>query len=337
MSLVWTESFVGWTSIPNGLYTGGGCTPNVGYGPNGQNCMTGSQDSLQKLITSSPATIGVGVRFRQQMVDTNQGMFLLLNDAGVGTQLYLWHIYATENIQVRRGDNTVLGTSAPGTCLHAVWYYLTIDATIHPTAGSVLVTLDGVTILNLTGVNTRNTATSRVNEVNLTSGNNSGFQFCDWYITDNVVSGAEPVATIGDVRIIALRPSGAGSNAAFTPSAGANWQNVDDAPGPDGDATYNASSNPTDADSFVTPGVGTTVVANAIPAVFLKTYARKDDAGVRSLTRIVKLGANVATGVTAPLSAGYDWQADKFALDPAGNPWTKANVNAAEFGYDLIA
>ena len=330
MSLVWTESFVGW-STPVGIYTAPGSpgAPIVGGGPNGQNTyyLEGSY-TLPKVLGSPPATVGVGVRWK---TNKNGNHFILLQDTGA-EQVGL-AIDAAGRIQAYRGA-TLLGQSAPGTIVFGNWYYITVDATIHATAGSVLVAVDHVYVLNLAGVNTQATAHAYVTTVVL-SGSYQDY-VCDWYITDNVVAGAEPVATIGDVRIVALRPSGVGSNAAFTPSAGANWQNVDDAPVPDDDATYNASATPTDLDSFVTPGLGA-VVANTIPAVFVKSYARKDDAGVRTLAGFVKLGASTETAAGTPLSAGYAWQADKFPLDPAGAAWTKANVNAAEFGYGLIA
>lgn len=334
MSLVWIESFVGW-STPVGIYQlpAVPAAPGVANGPNGQNTyfLDGNGPAtLPVLLVGTPATVGIGVRFKSVASGTHMGLY----DAAT-EQIHV-QTDVLGRVQVLRGA-TILGQSAIGTIIFGLWYYMTLDATIDGAAGSAVVAVDGVVVVNVAGVNTKQSANAYATTARIIGGGIGGSTVCDYYVTDGVVAGAEPVATIGDVRVVALRPSGVGSNAQFAPSAGANWQNVDDAPTPDGDATYNASATVGQIDTFATTDLAAALVVTTIPAVFVKTYGRKDDAGVRSLAAAVKLGANTVAAAGVPSSAGYAWQADKFATDPAGAAWTKANVNAAEFGYKLIA
>jgi len=337
MSLLWTESFVGWAT-PVGIYQLplSPHAPAVGTGPNGQNVYFLQGSATLPKIVGTPATVGVGLRMKMTYTTAGPARFLQLQDTGAEQITLL--VDVAGRIVVMRGA-AILGQSPPGVIvLGAVWHYITLDASIGA-AGSVLVKVNGVTVLDLAPVNTQQTANAYLTTVVFgATATNIDTTICDVYITDAVVAGAEPVATIGDVRIVALRPSGAGSNAQFAPvGAAANWQAVDDPTVPDDDATYNASATVGLIDSFVTPGMAGPVVPTTVPAVFVKTYVRKDDAGVRSLAAAVKLGAATAAAAGTPVSAGYAWQADKFATDPAGAAWTKANVNAAEFGYKLIA
>jgi len=131
-----------------------------------------------------------------------------------------------------------------------------------------------------------------------------------------------------------LRPTGAGFYTQLTPSAGANWENVDEE-SQDGDATYN-QGNTSLRDTFVTGGgvpAGATYIsvelviwakASTTPGTLLIGYLRL--AGEDSDLPLSPFGY-VATSYTA-----YSVVMD---LSPSSAPWTPDEVNALELGYQV--
>src|SRR6185437_13665423 len=70
----------------------------------------------------------------------------------------------------------------------------------------------------------------------------------------------------GDLRVECVMPNGPGAHTQFTPSAGANWQNVDEVP-PDDDTTHNDSSTAGQLDTFVhaaLAGIPSSIAAVAV-------------------------------------------------------------------------
>jgi hypothetical protein len=141
---------------------------------------------------------------------------------------------------------------------------------------------------------------------------------------------------LGDVKVVTLRPNADTAQADFTLSAGSvHYSLLAEAPDDDGDASYVESGTVGHKDLYGYQDL--TGTPAAIMAVQITTVARKDDAGSRSLRKVLRSGATTANGATRGLGTSYALYDDRFEVDPAtGAAWTKAGVDAQEAGVDAL-
>lgn len=232
-------------------------------------------------------------------------------------------------------NGTALGTSALALAADA-WYYIEFKATISDASGVAVVRVNGVTWLDLSGVDTRNggNATSNVLRLGLWSAfvGSATDDLDDLYVCNS--DGATNNDFLGDCRVAAVLPSGAGNSTQWTPSAGANYACVADA-APDNDTTFVSSATAGHKDTYALGDIVTT--AGTIFGVQTNLLARKDDAGARTLRSVVRSAGNESVGATVGLSDSYVYQSDVFETQPDGAAWTVAAVNAAEAGPELVS
>ncbi len=133
-------------------------------------------------------------------------------------------------IAVYRGDgSTLLGaaTHTPGVSL---WDWLQVKTTIHDSTGSVEIRdAAGTVLLALSGIDTKNGGTGFIDRIRVgnTSASSAVFAFDDYHVWDD--TGSICNTWTNDTMILRRYPTGAGNYAQHTPSAGSNWQCVDDA------------------------------------------------------------------------------------------------------------
>lgn len=231
-----------------------------------------------------------------------------------------------------RGASAVLlGTTGAPAMAQGLWYYVEAKVTIHDTTGAFDVHISGVSRVSGTNVNTRGgTANNYANTIAFSSsGGNTPLD--DIYLCDG--AGALNNDFLGDSRVETQMPSGAGASTQFTPSAGSNYQCVDEVPAPNGDTDYVSSSNVGDQDFYAIPALPTTV--GTVRGVQVSAYARKDDAGARSLSVEIRASDGTVVQYSAqPLLTSYAFYLGApRETDPAtGAAWTIAGVNAAQPG-----
>jgi hypothetical protein len=290
-----------------------------------------SADHLSKTLDAQ-ATWVVGAAFRISALHaTNTSpIFSVLDTATV--QALLAITPAGTLVVCRNVVGTVLGTSAaalsPG-----VWYYVEWRVTIGNT-GSSVVRLNEVEVLNLPSVDTMQTTTASANVVRLgASASGVGSSYDDVYVFD--ATGSTNTAFVGDCRVERLAPTGAGATTAWTPSAGSNYACVDEAP-PNSDTDYVSSATAGQTDTYAFGNL--TTASGTVFAVQATAYARKDDAGTRSLALVARPGSTDRVGATQGVTDAYTSLAELWNANPdTSAPWTIAEVNASEFGQRLIS
>lgn len=236
------------------------------------------------------------------------------------------------NFSVTR-NGTLLGTSSLAVAL-GTYYFLEFKCAIADSGGTYELRVDGVVVVSGTG-DTKNTANATADRVQLGLTDTFGYasNIDDVYVCDG--TGSTHNDFLGDSKAIPGRPTGAGATTAWTPSAGANWECVDDA-APDDDATYTESVTPGQVDTFAVPALAATPVA--IHGVQVSFNARKTDAGPASVAAVLRSGGVDYVGATVPLSTTYTYVSHIWESDPAtGLPWTKAGVDACQVGYKYVA
>lgn len=213
------------------------------------------------------------------------------------------------------------------------WYYIEMDITWGDgTAGAYDIYVNGQNIMSGTSVDTRNVTGDNCSGVEF-QGNSSGAG-----IFDDVVAidgtGTDQTTRIGPCFIETVIPNGDGNTVNFTPSAGSNWQNVDDGDSPDDDTTYNSSSTATHKDLYamaaLTGNIGT------VYAVQPRSYVRGVDAGTRGLKNVARSNVTEVDGTEKFVDQSYIYIDHIYENDPnGGGAWTESSVNAAEFGIKI--
>lgn len=251
--------------------------------------------------------------------------FLFMRDSAGADQLHFGFNTTSKLIEVRRGNpvGTLIATGTHAITLDA-WTCIEIYALIADSGGRAIVKLDGVLDVDFTG-DTK--ATGNANILTVFFGGSGTSHYTDGYMDDiavNDTAGANNNSWVGRGGIYPAFPDGAGNYTQLTPSAGANWQCVDEKP-PNDDTDYVASGVTDEKDTYtlndLVPTQGT------ITAVQWIGRARLEDAGAGGLARLFRIG-------------GADYQGADLAIDTTSykycqeiienNPATAAQFNVAE-------
>lgn len=239
------------------------------------------------------------------------------------------------SFEIYRGS-TLLETSATGLFSTAIWHYVEYKVIISDTVGRVIIKVDGTQVHD-TGatLDTKNGATGVIDKVQWGGESGYPFRLDDLYIFDD--NGSINNDFYGDGVVEASIPDGAGNYSDFTPSAGSNWQNVDDGPTIDGDTTYNNAGTAGDTDSYTFAALSAASGAD-VAAVQVGAIVRHEGAG-GTLRLMHRRSASDTFHTTETPASGYEWIGELMELDPQAGPgaWTVTNVNASEFGIDIVS
>ena len=220
----------------------------------------------------------------------------------------------------------------------SVYTYVEMKVKVHATDGYCYIHFDGIEVMAALTLDTTLTANDYANSMLIASGLSTSAY--DAYIDDLYICDAQGGSNnnfLGDVRIECLLPNGAGGHSDWTPSAGNNYENVDDPanPGPDDDATYNETNVLANYDTFAYPSLVT--ASGAVVGVAVNLYCRKTDAGARGVKAVTRIGGvDYDNAETESVQDNYSMEQSIYEEDPSdSNSWTVADVNSAEFGYKL--
>lgn len=289
------------------------------YHNNGYTTFTRNIPATSKVIT--------GIAYLPPLATT---FLYFFGDSAVTAHLNV-AVTANGTVQLKRGA-TVLASSAASAMPIGVWSYIEASATIHDTTGFFEVKVNGVTAATFNG-DTKNGGTN--NSIDAVQIYLTGFNYThyidDFYICDD--TGAAPQNTyLGEIRIHALVPDGAGSLTQMTPSTGANYAAVDDLPYSATDY-IRGSSGQTDLYTATNLPAGT----GTIFGVQANAIAKKTDAGNLSGRTKIKSGATTVNGTTTALISSDIVLTDVRALNPdTSAAWTSGDINSLEIGVEAV-
>jgi len=289
----------------------------------------------QVRIFATPTAIIFG--FALYMVGTatpenNRGLCIIEDSAGDVNLRFA--INSSRHIEVYGPGDVLIGTSTGQTLEGNVWYYIEVKATIDNTAGAVEIKINETQVLSLTSKDTQVGSNSNAGYVRF-SYPGPMTRIDDIYICDT--SGSKNNDFLGDVRIDVLRPNAAGTYTDFTPSAGSNHENVDEASGPDDDTTYNDGANVGDQDSYQMPDLPTPA-GTTIHGVKTQATVRKTDAGAMKCKLLTRAGTTNDLGDEIILSDSYTTHAKILENNPDDlAAWADADVNSMEPGVEITA
>lgn len=219
------------------------------------------------------------------------------------------------------------------------WHHVELYMLISTTTGNVTLWIDGEEQYALTGIDTSDGATNISTYTQLrvstsVASNTAQFIWLDdiivWDDSGSELSGALPNHIH---RIATLRPSGAGAANDFTPSAGSNFQNVDEQVADD-DTTYNESPTVGHIDSFAYDNMPWSI--DEIFAVNVRTRV-KFDSGSANFRNKVRLSSTYYNGATVALGAAYAMVEQIWNNNPnTSSNFTGSDIDGAEFGYERV-
>jgi hypothetical protein len=218
------------------------------------------------------------------------------------------------------------GTTALG---FSTTHLIEVRVKVADSGGIIQVKLNGVLDIDYSGDTKPGTNTQF--DILRIAGTGSAYAHGWW---DDLV--VDDAAWIGDTKIQGIRPTAAGNAAQWTPSAGANFQCVDEVP-PD-DADYVETNTAAILD---THGFGDLVGSiESIKCVQVHARSVKEGAPTpQNLQLAVRSGAtdyfsgNKAVPAAAPKGLFNIWETDP----NTAAAWLASGVNAAEFGYKAVA
>lgn len=311
-------------------------TPSIsaGNGRGGTNSLHGglSASGYEKYGLPNHATYGVALAWKQDRYIPAASVCALLDAASpqVGVA-----VDGSGHVLVWRNTTaTVVATSVSAPIVIGAQHHIQFQATINNTTGVYEVRVDGINVLSGSGANTRATANNQANGYRISGGAGTAFVFDadDVYVWDG--AGSINNSFPGDVRVFATLPSGAGNSTQFTPSAGSNYQAVDDATPNTSDYVSDSTVNHKDTYAF-TDIVGSGTVLGAQ----LSLYAQKADAGsTRGIKGICRSSSTEELSAEVVMGTSWRyWVQAVYETDPAtAAAWANlAALNAAEFGVQV--
>lgn len=249
----------------------------------------------------------------------------------------------TGALAVKRGlaGGTQLGVTADGVIPSASWTHIEAKVTISDTVGAVEIRVNGVTVLNLSGVDTANTAlieTSQIAQGFPTGAPGSLPCSTDWVAWDTDTSQAYNAVAdfVGDKQVFWQAPASDTIEADWTKSTGTvGYVLIDEAPPNTTD--YVIATGVGDKSNFGVAGLPAGVVL--ITAVEVVAKSIKTDAGTGTMRLNVVAGGVEQNGAAKPQTTTYTYYSSgPVARNPQTlAPWTPSEVNAMQLGLERTA
>jgi len=295
---------------------------------NGQCLSLGSSSSAVWRSLPNSATLHCGFGFQVDTFSYSEDFFRIRD--GSTNQIYLT-LNTDGSIAVKSG--TTLATTSTGLIVPGQWCHMQLSVTINDSTGSFVFKINNVTVASDTNVDTKVSANAYANQIFLWNQNNSvTTKFDDLYVCDD--SGSYCNTLLGDGRMECLNPSGAGNSTNLTPSAGANYECVDESVSDD-DTTYNSAASAV-KDTYAMDNLVTT--AGTVHVVQAISTVRKDDAGSVTGNNVIRSGGTDYAQASHALADDYEMRTNILERDPNGSiAWTVSSVNALENGWERTA
>lgn len=268
----------------------------------------------------------------------NAPIAVLFGDGAAVPHLSLY--LATDgSLSLYRGTSagTLLETSATGLMAINTWYYIEVYGLIDNATGAYEIRINGTNVLDGSGVDSRNGGTdANVSCVGVTRIDNATFSGAITLYDDIYAVTGDGVDATGfqdEISIEKISPTGAGNYTQLTPSAGSNWQNVDEIPFSASD--YNGSPTPGQKDTYAMSNLA--AASGDILGAVLHTATFKNNAGFIKGRRLLRISSTDYAGADYPsFSATMQPHSEVLEESPATTAaWTISEINAIETGFEV--
>ncbi len=259
---------------------------------------------------------------------------LIVFRASDGTEQVSLRTDATGHLVFTR-NGTVIGSAAAAVTAAATWYHLECKVVISNTVGTIEARVNGVAVIGPTGSLDTAAHASEVTarQIGICATNGGGtITVDDVVICDG--TGSVNNSFVGAGRIITRRPDSVGTYTQWIPSGFSdNFANVQD-DFMDSDTTFNQSSTAGDKDTYVMEDVPSGTIIGVQTNIFL----RQDSGAGRTVRPVWRISSTNYTGTTVGVAGNYLDSMQVYDVSPAtSSAWTDTELNAAEFGMELVS
>jgi len=281
----------------------------------------------QHNLSSGPTEIYIRWGMRPGVFTLYTAEPVRLYDSAGPAQLTVTINKTTRALEVRRGNSsgTLLGSG--GLASQDIWTCIEMRVLVDNSSGIVQVRQDGAAIIDYSG-DTQATANADLGRIDVGRGMRGYYDD----IAINDTSGSRNNSWIGRGGIVLGEVAGAGTHTDFTPSAGANYECVDEIP-PNDDTDYVESDTVGHQDTYALQALP--VAAGEISAVQWIARAKLDAAGSGNFQRLLRHDGVDYNGGDLAVDVSYQYFTEIFDEAPDGSEWSIAKVNALEIGMEV--
>ena len=280
--------------------------------------------------------VWVGMAYNCQNGSSSGGLLGFYSASGCEGALFYNASSNTLTLCTNSGNNNIVGTVS-GVYLLSAYHWIEVHFKMHASAGVMELWVDGVQLLNLTGLNTTSRGGSTLSSVyfaNDQSGDGLACYIDDIYILDPT-TGSFNTGRLGDSRIETLKPTSDASPNNGTPStAGAHYAMVSENQN-DGTTSYVTITGTSGQEELYGTGSLSGTPAT-VRAVKVTNWVEKSDAGALAGNAMAVSSATVGTGASIPFITTFNTVANIFESDPhTSAAWTYSAVNSANVGLKI--
>jgi hypothetical protein len=249
-------------------------------------------------------------------------------------------IATTGDIQVVKGDGTVLGTTASPAITAAAWHHIEVYTVISQTVGIVKVWVNEELVLDLSGLDNVNTSLVECSQLAfITKGKFSAAATGAWYIDDFYIydtSGSiNNTGPIGDLSATLLVPTADTTEADWTKSTGTEGFSLIDETTPN-DADYVQSATAGDRSDYDMTDLNSDITY--VAGLFAHVRALKTDAGGAELKITIQQDSSQSSGDNQSITTAGKWWFQEIEIDPAtGARFNRSGVNSAKIRIDRVS
>jgi len=235
----------------------------------------------------------------------------------------------TAKLEIYTGTGTLVATSA-NSLLATTHYLLETHIKISDAVGAIDVRIDGVDFVSFAG----DTQPGGDTTFDALIGYTTGTLYLDDLAFNDTTGGVDN-SWCGDGKVVMLPPSAAGDTTQWTPSAGSNWQNVDEVP-PTADTDYNSANVSGYVDLYNTTTF--TIPANhVIKRVYAEARTREETAAGDVLQFGVKTNSVAYWSASQQQLTSYGrYVGDEYRTNPNTSvAWTQGELDALQVGVKM--
>jgi hypothetical protein len=298
-------------------YDGGAWGPYTGFDGVGW-CM-GSPGNSGNIWKYLPSVASEYFGFHYKGTGIAGKFFRMYNGSTVLGSLYYSPI--TGLFTAYKGDQATWLANGSITIPNGDWAHIQIYYLPHDTTGSFKVKINGVLDIDFSGSTSPSTA--NIDRVGIYCPGGSASYYFDNFVVDDA-------AWTGVSRIALCAPTGAGNSAQWTPSAGNNWDCVEEIPYSD---TEYVSTNTVDqVDTYALSDLPS--AAAVVKCVQVVARARKEGSATpQNIALAVRTTGGDAYSADQALQTSFQSHMKIWETNPGtAAAWTVSEVNAMEAG-----
>jgi hypothetical protein len=237
--------------------------------------------------------------------------------------------YVNGQLAVYRGGNLLATTT--GLTLGTNWHYIEFKVTCGA-SGSYELRVAGETVLTESAISTKAGSHDYHDCFQLQCYSKLVIYFDDLYFLDS--TGSSNNDFLDNCRVVAISPSAAGDSAQLIPSAGANYECVDEAlMNDDTDYVESGTDGYKDLYNYTNPEG----VLGDIFGCQVNTVCRETDASTFNLVTICKSGVTESDDTEQLIgTTNYVFRTRLLEVNPdTSDAWTESGLNSVQFGIKV--